>query len=117
MKLKTFTWCTQIQGGAAQVASTNNMRSAQFGNGFIQSASSGINTRRRSSSIVHGSSRHWREVYDFCNEHVTKPFIWTPPDGKMGVFIVKPDSVSLKPISGGLYEVSATFEERFTAFK
>lgn len=116
MKLKTFTWCTQIQGGAAQVAASNNMRIAQFGNGHIQSASSGLNTRRRNSPIIHGSSKHWRDVYDFVNDHVLKPFLWTPIDGRIGVFIVLPDTVVLKPVGGKVYEVSATFEERFTAF-
>lgn len=115
MTIETFKWCVQIQGGAGQVSASNNMRSAQFGNGFIQSASSGFNTRRRSLDLIHGSRKEWRSVYDFLNAHVVKPFILTPPDGVPGVFIVSPDSVTLKPVGGGVFEVKATVEERFSS--
>lgn len=114
MQIEQFKWCTQIQGGAAQAAISNNMRTASFGNGAIQSASSGIHTERRNIPIIHGSRKDWRDVYKFVRSHVMKPFIYTPPDGEMGVFIVSPNSVALKPVGGGVYEVSATFEERFS---
>ena len=54
--------CTPFKGGAAKVAISNNIRSIVFGNGYIQTASSGINTKRRTVPIVYGGS-DWEEVY------------------------------------------------------
>lgn len=85
-----------------------------FGNGYIQTASSGINTKRRTVPIVYGGS-DWEEVYNFCQDHVTKPFVWKAPDGRMGVFVVTADSVNLAPQGGGVFEVTAEFAERFTS--
>ncbi|MCE3142665.1 phage tail protein, partial [Klebsiella pneumoniae] len=68
--MDSFKWCTQIQGGAAKVAISNNIRSIVFGNGYIQTASIGINTKRRTVPIVYGGS-DWEEVYNFCQDHVT----------------------------------------------
>ena len=107
--MDSFKWCTQIQGGAAKVAISNNIRSIGFGNGYIQTAS-----KRRVVPIVYGGS-DWEEVYDFCQEHVTKPFVWKAPDGRMGVFVVTADSVNLAPQGGGVFEVTAEFAERFTS--
>ncbi len=112
--MDSFKWCTQIQGGAAKVAISNNIRSIVFGNGYIQTASSGINTKRRTVPIVYGGS-DWVEVYNFCQDHVTKPFVWKAPDGRMGVFVVTADSVNLAPQGGGVFEVTAEFAERFTS--
>ena len=112
--MDSFSWCTQIQGGAAKVAVSNNVRAVSFGNGYIQTASSGFNTKRRTVPIVYGGM-DWEEVYDFCQDHVTKPFIWTAPDGRMGVFVVTAESVTLAPQGGGLCEVTAEFAERFSS--
>ncbi|WP_423783660.1 phage tail protein [Gibbsiella quercinecans] len=115
MAIDVFKWCTQIQGGAAGTSITDNIRTAQFGNGYIQTAGSGIQGERRSVQVIHGSKAEWRSVYNFVREHKLKPFIWTPPDGDIGLFIVVPDSVTLSPKGGGVYEVGATFEERFSS--
>lgn len=112
--MDSFKWCTQIQGGAAKVAVSNNVRAISFGNGYIQTASSGINTKRRTVPIVYGGS-DWEAVYNFCQDHVTKPFVWKAPDGRMGVFVVTADSVNLAPQGGGVFEVTAEFAERFTS--
>ena len=94
---------------------SNNIRSIQMGNGFRQVASSGINTKRREFSIVYGGT-DWLNVVDFLNGHVFKPFAWTPPDGRVGVFIVVADSVRANPVfKGRIHEVTATFSEQFTS--
>lgn len=112
--LDTFSWCTQIQNGGGVMSTTNNDRSAAFGNGYTQVASSGYNTERREFAIVYGG-KDWAEVKNFCSSHRLKPFAWLPPDGVIGLFIVKRDTVALTPIAGGLNEVRATFVEQFTS--
>lgn len=109
-----FTWCTQIQNGGGVMSTENNDREVSFGNGYNQVAASGFNTERREYTIVYGG-REWAQVKAFVSGHRLKPFIWMPPDGVLGLFIVKRDTVALTPIAGGLNEVRATFKEQFTS--
>lgn len=112
----TFNWCTQIQNGGGAMTTENSDREVAFGNGYKQIASSGFNTERREFAIVYGGT-DWKAVKDFMTEHRLKPFIWTPPDGQLGLFIVKRNTVALTPIRGGLNEVKATFTEQFTSME
>lgn len=113
-KVKEFTWCTQIQNNGGAVSVSNNIRVAQFGNGFRQIASSGRNTNRREFNIVYGG-KDYLDVLDFIQEHTLKKFLWVPPDGRIGLFVVLPDSINAKPVSNGLQEITARFSEEFTS--
>lgn len=112
--LDQFTWCIQLQNGGGSVTTTNNDREVVFGNGYRQRASSGFNTTRREMQIVY-SGKDYKTVYDFLQAHRLKPFAITPPDGRIGIFIVKSDSVSLNPVSKTVQEVKATISEQFTS--
>lgn len=114
--LDTFGWCTQVQGGGGSLTTTNNDRSIQFGNGYMQLASSGFNTTRREYSVVY-AGEDFMAVYDFCDSHRIKPFAWTPPDGKIGIWIVKPNSLGAKPVSRDVMEINVTFMEQFTSME
>lgn len=115
MPVDVFKWCTQVNSSGGSMTTANNIRSISMGNGYRQVASSGRNVSRRDFSIVYGG-RAWSEVLDFVNAHITKPFIWTPPDGKAGVFIVKADSVTMTPVfKNKIHEVKCTFTEQFTS--
>lgn len=113
-KVKEFTWCTQIQGNGGAGSVSNNIRVAQFGNGYRQTASGGRNTNRREFNIVYVGT-DYLDVLDFIQEHTLKKFLWIPPDGRIGLFIVSPDSISLKPIKNGVQEISAKFSEEFSS--
>lgn len=113
-KLEMFKWCTQVQNSGAQMQTENNDRQVQFGNGYRQKASSGYNTTRRQFAIVYAGADYLK-VYDFLNSHRLKPFAWTPPDGRLGIFTTQANSLSLKPVSNGVQEVNATFTEEFTS--
>lgn len=116
MAIDTFKWCTQIQNGGGGMTVTNNMRSVVMGNGYRQVASSGLRTNRRQFSVVYGGY-DYLEVLDFLYAHVDTPFIWTPPDGRPGVFIVLPDSIAMGPKSRDIQEVTCSFTEQFTSVK
>lgn len=112
--LDKFTWCIQLQNNGARTSTTNNDREVIFGNGYSQVGSSGFNTVKREVTIVY-AGKDYQAVYDFLQAHRLKPFALTPPDGRIGVFVTKANSVSLTPISKTIQEVSATISERFTS--
>lgn len=110
----TFTWCTQVQGNGGAMSVTNNVRMVSMGNGYRQVASSGRNTNRREFSVVYGG-RDYLDVMNFIMSHTYKPFIWTPPDGRIGLFTVKPDSIGSGVKFRGMQEINCTFTEEFTS--
>lgn len=114
MALDKFKWCVQVQNGGGVMTVTNNDREIQFGNGYRQVASSGFNTERREFTITY-AGKDFEKVRKFLREHRLKPFAFTPPNDKIGVFLTKPDTLSTAPISGGLLEIKAAIVEHFTS--
>lgn len=112
-KLTQFEWCTQVQGGGGTMTTSNNDREVAFGNGYTQVASSGFNTERRDFAIVY-AGKDYKAVYDYLRSHRITPFIWKTPDGSLGLFRVKSNTIGMKPISPTVQEVTATFTEVFT---
>lgn len=116
MALDTFNWCTQIQSGGGAMTTINSDREVVFGNGYAQVASSGFNTTRREFAVVYGGT-DYKEVLAFLHNHRLKPFAWRMPDGTLGLFRVKSNSIAATPISSTVQEVKATFTEQFTNAK
>lgn len=114
MALDVFKWCVQIQNGGGAMSVTNNDRGIQFGNGYQQNASSGFNTERREYTITY-AGYDFAEVREFLRSHRLKPFAFTPPYDRAGVFIMKPDTLKANPVGGGILEIQATIVEQFTA--
>ena len=113
-KLEQFKWCTQVQSGGGTMSTEDAVREVSFGNGYTQVASSGFNITRRSYSIVY-AGRDYKEVIAFLKAHLIKPFAWQDPDGKLGLFRVKTGTISARPLSPTVQEVTATFTEQFTS--
>lgn len=111
-----FTWCTQVQNNGGAMTTENNDREVVFGNGYRQVASSGFNTERRMFTIVY-AGKDWKAVKGFLSGHRLKPFIWLPPDGDLGLFLTKTNTVATKPIAPGVQEVTATITEQFTSMQ
>lgn len=114
MALDKFTWCVQAQNGGGVMTTTNNDREVVFGNGYRQVSSSGFNTERREYAITYVGNDD-KEVVKFLREHRIKPFAFTPPNDHIGIFILKMDTLSTVPISGGRLEVKCSIVEQFTA--
>lgn len=113
-KLEMFKWCTQVQSGGGSMTTEDTVREVSFGNGYTQVASAGLNTTRRSFTVAY-VGRDYRDVIAFMKAHLIKPFAWVTPDGSAGLFRVKSGSVSVKPISPTVQEITATFTEQFTS--
>lgn len=116
MALDTFKWCTQIQSGGGAMTTINSDREVAFGNGYVQVASSGFNTTRREFAVVYVGT-DYKSVIDFMHNHRLKPFAWKTPDGSLGLFRVKSNTITATPISQTAQEVKATFTEQFTSAK
>lgn len=112
MAIKTFTW--KVESGVGSDIKYR-VTEVQFGDGYAQITSDGINTKNESYTItVHAYKDEAEQIMAFFDEHKgAKSFFWTPPLGKLGLFTCKDPSPSDK--GGGLYTISGTFVKVFAA--
>lgn len=111
MAIDTFTWRVRVGGSESLTISTIQ---AQFGDGYKQVASTGINT-----DVATWSLSRQDYVNDiaplraFLTAHVIKSFWWTNPWGETKLFRVRADSIATKWITESFVELSFTFEQAF----
>lgn len=112
MAVETFTW--KVESG---VSSTIDYRvvETQFGDGYAQISSDGINTKNESYGIkVHAIKDKAKVIMAFFDRHKgTKSFFWTPPLGELGLYTCKDPKPA--DIGGGLYTISGTFVKVFAS--
>jgi phage-related protein len=110
MSYETFTWAPRI---SLQGTVTLRVRSAQFGDGYSQDAADGINSSVRSYPLTFiGYKEKIDAIEGFFERHGGwKRFSWTPPHGKEGLYKVKAYTPGAE--GGGVYTISATFEQAF----
>jgi len=107
---QTFTW-----PAASDTTGEEHFRvlTAQFGDGYKQTAGEGINHTVQSWPVQFvGSAAHITAIRDFLRAHGgVKPFWWTPPLGVQGLY----DAASIKVQAKGKdwYVLSTTFTQRF----
>lgn len=110
MPIETFTWApaTDAQGDISY-----RTRTAQFGDGYAQVVGDGLNNRAQSWPL--SFTRREAEaqaIIDFFDRHAGHTaFRWTPPLGQLGLWRVA--THSLRPMGGGIYTITATFEQAF----
>lgn len=109
---ETFTWRVESNIGTKidyRVVET------QFGDGYAQISSDGINTKNESYTItVHGKKSQALEIMAFFDRHKgSKSFFWTPPLGELNLFTCKDPTPSDK--GGGLYTITGTFVKVFAS--
>lgn len=112
MAAKTFKWRVE-----RDVSPTIDFRviKAQFGDGYVQRSSDGINTKEEQYSVkVNALTPVAKEIRDFMNElNGTKGFLWTPPLSDLGLFTcADPKFVNL---GGNLWSFSGTFVKVFAS--
>ena len=110
MALETFTW--QIEKGAAGDVSQRT-RTKQFGDGYSQTVSDGINNKMQSWPYSFtGAKEQVKEVIAFLDRHNgAKGFVWTPPLGELGLY--KCNGYKPTHKGGNVYTLTATFEQTF----
>lgn len=112
--IEEFKWRTQTQESPVGEFK-HRIKEVEFGDGYKQVAGDGINTESQSWSFVYtGHKSEVMPIFSFIRSHTAKSFIWVPPFGDKGLYRVKADSITLKPIGGSSITITATFEQAFS---
>lgn len=112
MAIETFTW--RVESGVS-IKIDYRVIETQFGDGYAQVSSDGINTKNESYGItINARENKAKEIMDFFDRHKgAKSFFWTPPLGGLGLYTCKDPTPADK--GGGLYTISGTFVKVFAA--
>ncbi|MGC8423252.1 phage tail protein [Mixta calida] len=111
MAIETFTWCPKVE--ATEELNIATIQS-QFGDGYKQVASAGINAAVESWSLsCNGNKSDMLKLRSFLKSHVLASFWWTNPWGEKHLYRVKSDSINPKFVNGNFAEISFTFEQAF----
>lgn len=109
--LKTFKWKLNM---GASVGVKHSVTKTQFGDGYAQRVSFGINNKRKdwtgaktgdyASVIV--------PIMNFIDEHAgVKPFLWTDPHGHTNKYICQDYDIAQR--KGNFWQISLKFEQVF----
>lgn len=109
--IETFHWPIQLQAGMEGTFSYST-RSAKFGDGYEQISGEGINPETQSWPVtLSGLNEDVMPALAFIRAHVTKSFIWTPPNGAPGLYRADKESVKASPLSRNVSTITATFKQ------
>lgn len=109
--LKTFTWKMNM-GASASVK--HSVTKTQFGDGYAQRVSFGINNKRKdwAGSKTGDYTSVIVPIMNFIDEHGgVKPFLWTDPHGQTNKYICQDYEVSQR--KGNFWQISLKFEQVF----
>lgn len=111
MSNRTFDWDTSFDGNSG----TSNFKvlSSQFGDGYEQNISVGINNRKGSWPFnLKAKKSVIVEIKTFLDEHNgSDSFLWNSPlDGQVRV---KANEYQIQDRGAGLYQISTTFTQVF----
>lgn len=111
MHLKTFTWAMNM-GASATVR--HNVTKTQFGDGYAQRVSHGINNKRTdwSGSKTGDFDTIIKPIQAFLDEHKgVMPFLWTDPHGNTNKYTCQDYEISQR--KGNFWQISLKFEQVF----
>ncbi|NIF20574.1 phage tail protein [Candidatus Pantoea multigeneris] len=109
MAIDTFSWAVRI--GAEEQLSVAAL-SAQFGDGYSQIASAGINAAIETWTLsCNGDITEMKQVRSFLKDHVITSFWWENPWGEKKLYRVKKDSITPNFTTGVFVDISFTFLE------
>lgn len=111
MSDRIFVWETSLDSNSG--TSTFNVLSSQFGDGYAQDISVGINNRKGSWPFNRKANESLiTEIKNFLDEHKgADSFLWnSPKDGKIRV---KAGDYQLLYLGSGLWQISTTFTQVF----
>lgn len=111
MAIERFTWPTE-KGVAGEIK--QRTRTKQFGDGYSQAVSDGINNEQQSWPVSFtGNVARIKEIIDFLRRHKgANAFLWTPPLGELGLYKC-PAGFQPSHKGGSVYTLTATFEQTF----
>lgn len=106
----TFTWKPDSKPSGTK---TFRVLTAQFGDGYKQTAANGINNASQSWPLTFtGRSADLAPIQAFLDARAGwQSFYWTPPLSAQGLY--KCDTYQIKQIGSDVWQISATFEQSF----
>lgn len=110
MAIETFTWEPDDEAGGE---STLRTRKSQFGDGYAQVSTDGLNSETDSWSLSFGGlAEEIGPPLAFIRRHRgARSFLWTNPEGVLGMYRCETFRQQRKP--GGVVVLSATFERAY----
>ena len=111
MAVETYIWHSQLGAGAVEYSQT--VRSAQFGDGYEQNISVGINNRKGQWAYTRTAQKaEIQEIKAFFDTHKgADSFLWDSPlDGELRV---KAGEYQLNKVGGLIWRISTTFTQVF----
>lgn len=113
MAIDAFPWRIQASGQPT-TSVKDNVRKAQFGDGYVQITGDGINPETLTYSYAFtGSITLANQIFTFLRAHKTKSFSFQPPYGDLALWRVQADSLQKVVKSKKLMTIVATFEQAF----
>lgn len=109
--LKTFKWKLNM---GASASTKHSVTKTQFGDGYTQRVSHGINNKRTDwTGTIRGDlTTAIKPVMAFLDEHNgVVPFLWTNPYGQTYKYICQDYEVRQR--KGNFWEISLKFEQTF----
>lgn len=108
--MERFTWIVDVGSG---VEDTYRVKSAQFGNGYVQDVGDGVNTLSEKWNIsVFGLLTNINPIRAFLRSHGSfTPFLWKTPMGDE--ITVKGKDVRVTSQGADAYTLTAVFEQHF----
>lgn len=106
----TFTWDAQATEGTE----LTSVITAQFGDGYKQIASNGINTAAETWDLTWtGQRKEVAKIRAFLRTHVIESFWWTNPWGERLLYRIKNDSIASSFVTVNIVTLTFTFEQSF----
>ncbi|HDX9110091.1 TPA: phage tail protein [Klebsiella michiganensis] len=113
MTIETFSWRIQAASQPA-ITSKDNIRKAQFGDGYAQVSGEGINPETLNYAFSFtGDLQTGLDIYKFLRRHKTKSFTFKPPYDELALWRVQGDSLQKNILNNKVMTVTATFEQAF----
>lgn len=111
MSNRVFTWCQDVDGNTQAVEF--NKLSSDFGDGYSQQISVGINSKHSTWQFKRTAEKNVIiEIKNFLDDHkTTNSFLWDSPfDGRVRV---RSEPYSLVNLGGNAWSISTTFIQSF----
>lgn len=115
MAVEKYRWGCQL--GAGPVTKKKTVRTAQYGDGYEQTAEQGINSTMIEAPLIHtGFNAEINDIEAFLLAHTVKAFEITPPGDVLGLYRVVADSISRDQVSQNIATLTWTIRRAYGVF-
>lgn len=115
MAVEKYKWASQLGAGAIEY--TVSVRTAQFGDGYEQAATNGMNQTAIKVPMMHvGTESEVNEIRAFLLAHTVKAFSITPHGEELGLYRVQADSIRKNMLSQYVAQLDFTITRAYGVY-